>query len=682
MTKFQSSTSALCAAAVLSAAVAVSPTKAYGQAITTRTYTTDADFDLGTLINVNHDSPNNNQLQLNRLSTPFPFVNIAASARGTAVRIHVDTGVILGEYRTAPEGMLRNPSRTTVDKFGNTWVTNRDESSVSGGVPKGSVVRIGLLIGGTRSDALGNPAPNGQFVKPPFKYNTCSDRDNDGLIRTSNGLANILAWSNAGGADTHGGVSTASDECIINFTRVNGTNTRTVAIDSNNDVWVGGLGNQAHEKLNGITGQPVPGTQFNIGCGGYGGLVDSRGVLWSARPLLRFVPSAVHPPAGTGFCFAFTRGDYGLARDPNTGNIWHSSLSTFGVGGPQLRLYELDGAGNVVNSYIQPFGAQGVAVDNNSHVWMAEIFGSRIWHLKPDPANPGKHVPAGIVTGLLGVTGVAVDSNGKIWAAEINGNRASRIDPALNGGIGAIDLSVSLGAGAGPYNYSDMTGFVAIGSPAPSGTWNIIHNSNVAGTKWGRVSWTDSTPAGTAVKVEVRSSDSLALLGGLPFVQVTKNQNFCSLNLSGQHLEVRTTLSKTESAADGPILFDLTVNGCDTTPPVISGLPAQGCTLWPPNHQMETVATVSAADSESGVVSFNVAVTSNEAQNGLGDGDAFPDMVVTGTGLQPRSIQLRAERSGLGTGRVYTIVATAVDGAGNTATRTASCTVPHSMGRN
>src|SRR5688500_14755611 len=28
-------------------------------------YTTDGDFDQGTLVNVNHDAPNNNQLQLN-----------------------------------------------------------------------------------------------------------------------------------------------------------------------------------------------------------------------------------------------------------------------------------------------------------------------------------------------------------------------------------------------------------------------------------------------------------------------------------------------------------------------------------------------------------------------------------------------------------------------------------------
>lgn len=45
-----------------------------------KTYTLDADFDSGNLVNLNHD-PNHDQLQLNKTATPFPFVNIAASAR-------------------------------------------------------------------------------------------------------------------------------------------------------------------------------------------------------------------------------------------------------------------------------------------------------------------------------------------------------------------------------------------------------------------------------------------------------------------------------------------------------------------------------------------------------------------------------------------------------------------------
>lgn len=116
----------------------------------------------------------------------------------------------------------------------------------------------------------------------------------------------------------------------------------------------------------------------------------------------------------------------------------------------------------------------------------------------------------------------------------------------------------------------------------------------------------------------------------------------------------------------------------DKTAPVLSGLPAPGCTLWPPNHKLVQVATVTASDALSGVApgSFSVTGTSNEPEAGLGDGDTAPDIVITG-GV----VQLRAERSGKGTGRVYTLRAAAMDQAGNSVIATATCSVPHDQRR-
>lgn len=522
------------------------------------TYTLDGQFDQGVLQDVNHDAPNNNQLQLDRSTVFFPFVNIAASGRGTMIRIDVDTGATVGEWLSAPNGRGRNPSRTTVDRLGNTWFTNRDESA--GG--DGSLTRVGVVLGGTRSDAAGDPDPAGDYLKGPFAYNTCLDRDSDGLIATSRGLGDIRPWTNAGGVDNDGGVETAADECLINYTRVNGTNTRTVAVDANNDVWTGGADND-HEKVSGMTGDPVAGTEINFGCGGYGGLIDKAGTLWSARygaNLLRYVPST-----GTGACLNTTRGDYGLGMDPVTGEIWHTGVDT-------NRVVKLDPAtGNVIASY--PHGnqfAQGVAVDRDGNVWVAHsILGPQttVGHLRTD----GTFVGNVTLPGGAGPTGVAVDSNGKIWVANLNTNNAMRIDPdagPIGGGgvpVGAVDLTVDLGPGSAPYNYSDMTGSVLGEITAPVGTWSVVQDGGTAGTRWGTVTWNTepqgSVPPGTSITVEARAADTEGGLGAQPFTAVGNGTQF---SLTGRHVEVRATLRASPSGVS-PVLSDVRIQTADRT---------------------------------------------------------------------------------------------------------------------
>lgn len=110
----------------------------------------------------------------------------------------------------------------------------------------------------------------------------------------------------------------------------------------------------------------------------------------------------------------------------------------------------------------------------------------------------------------------------------------------------------------------------------------------------------------------------------------------------------------------------------DKTRPVLSGLPAAGCTLWPPDKKFVTVATISAVDVLSGLASFNVTGTSDEPQD-----PNDPDIIISGTGLGPRTVQLRADRLGTGTGRIYTITSTATDAAGNVVNSSSTCVVPH-----
>ena len=141
--------------------------------------------------------------------------------------------------------------------------------------------------------------------------------------------------------------------------------------------------------------------------------------------------------------------------------------------------------------------------------------------------------------------------------------------------------------------------------------------------------------------------------------------------------EGTTTLTyfAVDNAGNQEMAKTMTVH-IDQTPPTVTGLPSN-CSLWPPDHALVQVATVSARDGLSGPAGPpTVTVTSNEPENGTGDGDLAPDFVISGG-----AVQVRAERAGNGSGRIYTITATASDLAGNTTTQTATCKVPHDYGR-
>ena len=66
-------------------------------------------------------------------------------------------------------------------------------------------------------------------------------------------------------------------------------------------------------------------------------------------------------------------------------------------------------------------------------------------------------------------------------------------------------------------------------------------------------------------------------------------------------------------------------------------------------------------------------ISSSEPANGISDGTTEPDWVL----VDAHHVLLRAERSGLNGGRVYTITITATDSRGNVSTQAVTVTVPH-----
>ena len=117
---------------------------------------------------------------------------------------------------------------------------------------------------------------------------------------------------------------------------------------------------------------------------------------------------------------------------------------------------------------------------------------------------------------------------------------------------------------------------------------------------------------------------------------------------------------------------------CEAEPPMLDVRLSRD-TLWPPDHKLKPInAFVEVSDNLDPAVQVElVSITSNEPDNGLGDGDQADDIVIDDDFF----FRLRAERSGVGGGRVYTITYKATDSCGNVTFQSVFVTVPHSVAK-
>lgn len=491
-----------------------------------------------TLNNTVTTSVDDGEVRLSEETKAFPFIWVALSARGTIAKVDTVTGEVLGEYRSAPTSVTSSPdpSRTTVGKDGSVWSGNRQLAAV---------VHVGVVETGQ-----------------------CVDRNGNGTIDTSSGYGDVKPWFG-------GGAAGAADECILHYVPTYGGDARHVSVDADGYIWVGNYMGSPHRfhRIDPSTGA-ITRTQ-DAPCGGYGGLVDRDGVIWSASPsqyqILRW-----DPDAGIPGCVSVP--NYGLAEDSG-GNIWASNY------GYDTNVRKLSPAGSLLGVYslhrYMPY-AQGLAVSQdsagNDHVWVSSSLagGSNvISHLLGDGTWVGN------VTGVgAGSTGVAVDAAGKIWTANLESSNATRIDPEAGPvsttvpsmRIGAFDKMVAFGSTTGmgpgyPYNYSDMTGSSLRGAP-DSGTWNAVYDSGTAGAEWGTVTWTAQVPAGANLSVKVATSDDPAAFG--PGVDV---QNGTAFAQAGRYVKVSVVLGRAPGgdSAGSPVLEELTLLPANRPPVADAG---------------------------------------------------------------------------------------------------------------
>ncbi len=146
----------------------------------------------------------------------------------------------------------------------------------------------------------------------------------------------------------------------------------------------------------------------------------------------------------------------------------------------------------------------------------------------------------------------------------------------------------------------------------------------------------------------------------------------------------------------GIAVDDVLITVVDTTAPEVH-CTTDIASIWPPNHQQVPVqifvVATDACSDPGELILTSLTITSSEPDNGLGDGDTSGDIsglngFVSPVELAPLltynattgsfegTVLLRAERSGNGSGRSYTIQATVVDNHSNLASSSCVVVVP------
>jgi hypothetical protein len=524
----------------------------------TKTYTLDAEFDLGVLVNVNHSAPNNNQLQLNTIASTFPVLWIANGGEDTISKFDSENNKEIARYRTwfGPAGQpgyqnhLNNPfagpapSRTAVDIDGNAYVANRHFDS-----RQPLIMKI-LTEGGI--DRNGNGV-----------IDTSSDLNSSGLIGDAAGEIMAMADLNGNGILDPNEIT---DERIAWAVRVGpaGGLGRSLCIGTDGHLWLGIFNAAQYWKVSSVDGQIIAGPisttptagQPNAGAGSpYGCLIDQNGTLWGANlsGLLTKITNtqnytaANNTPALAGSAVAsFNSGvqNYGIALGEDASG--NPAVFLGSVGG--LRYQQFNPATNTFSFPGQGanFASTGIGVDGNNKIVTGPFGSGGVTKYNQD----GSIVWTAATQLASETRGVIPDQDGDIWQISRTGNRLMKYRGSDGAPLGTFPI------GNHPYTYSDVNGIANLNVTNPTGTWTVIFDASAAGTQWGKINWNDLVPAGSSVQVRARASDTQA---GLPFQAyqvVAKNVQFAA---SGRFIQIETRLNSAPNNVS-PVLYDLTVN--------------------------------------------------------------------------------------------------------------------------
>jgi hypothetical protein len=483
-------------------------------------WTHDADFDEGVLNNVNHDDPNNDQLQVTKdgVSLPKPYMFLAQTNEGVVLKVDTITGAQLGRYISTLTGDCPTcavgtnqayPSRIMVDFDGDMLVANR--------------------------------AFNGQgaLTKIAGSKGACVDKNNNGKIDTSTDANDDGVIDIADPAEYFG----QDDECILWTIPIGAVNSlpRALTLDGKGTAWVGTYSTKKAYQVDLLSDPPEIIKEINLPSSPYGFALWGDYLYSSAlgQPVMRV------DLKDDSIVTMTAPGNYGIAVDQN-GIGW--------FGGSGLLRCDFD-QGGACQQFNIGGSMNGVAVDGFGQVW-----GSRNGVIYKF-ANDGSVLGTANAPSSYGIA-IGHDSDPRVIGF-YDAYRISAGKPGEPPGE-VTTYSTAHKSGSKPFNYTytDFTGFGSQNITVKKGEWTATHDSGVEGAEWVKLLANQEpegdVPPGTLLTYQIRAADTEAALGEQPWV-VIESENIGEF-VGGRYLEVLVRLIIEDEQAPSPVLSDLCVD--------------------------------------------------------------------------------------------------------------------------
>lgn len=444
-------------------------------------YTSFEDFKEGILSPEVIYSDFNNKLYLLNKDTTFPFLWIPNN-NGTISKINSLNAKEEGRYIVWPSKdkatSYNGPSRTAIDLDGNCWVANRG---------LGTVVKIGSKEDSKFEDRNKNGI-----------CDTCIDLNNNDIIDDNEllpwgddecVLKEIILFGDNPGAYTPGTYSKEYNNSIF---------PRALAIDRNNNLWVGAYDLKKYYKIDCTSGKflsIIDLSDWNHHP--YGAVIDKYGFLWSSsgpseeKNLLKIdtnkdvvVSKILDLQELSPYCIALDK----------LNHLFVSGWTSNKIARINIINNTLDW---IYSDNMHLNNSRGITCTSDGDIWVANSGNSTVTRY----TNDGNFI-ASIPVGKNPIA-LSEDSLGNVWVCGLSDEKIYMINHLTN----KIELIKDISGSNGHYAYSDMTGIIARTITNKIGKWTVVYDSKYINSIWENISWFSEEPEGTLINIKLRSSN-------------------------------------------------------------------------------------------------------------------------------------------------------------------------------